>query len=325
MESPSQQLARASRWPHRLAVITAAATLLLIFVGGLVTNTGSALAVPDWPTTFGYNMFLYPWSRMVGGIFYEHSHRLIGSAVGMLTVACALSVWWREQRTWVRRLGAGAVAAVIAQGVLGGLRVVLLQQQLAILHGCLAQAFFAVMVSLAVCTSQWWQTEPVLTAAVGSERLRTLAIITPALVYVQIAFGALLTHLGARLDAHLLFAGLVTVCVALLAGEILRRPAAPVALRRPALLLALLLVAQLCLGLGAYLGRFTSVRESMSPLLGLILPTTHRLTGTFVFGTSLLLALRIVRVLGVREAMAQPARAAETLAGMRPDRSQVPA
>src|SRR5882724_7714618 len=74
------------RWPHRLAVITAGATILLIFVGGLVTNTGSALAVPDWPTTFGYNMFLYPWSRMVGGVFYEHSHRLIGSLVGLLTV-----------------------------------------------------------------------------------------------------------------------------------------------------------------------------------------------------------------------------------------------
>ena len=110
-------------WPHRLAVVTTAATVLLIFVGGLVTNTGSALAVPDWPTTFGYNMFLYPWSRMVGGIFYEHSHRLIGSVVGLLTVSCALTLWWMEPRQWLRRLGALALLAVIIQGVLGGLHI----------------------------------------------------------------------------------------------------------------------------------------------------------------------------------------------------------
>src|SRR5713101_4422224 len=123
LEPDSPTVKRSSRWPHRLAVVTAAATLLLIFVGGLVTNTGSALAVPDWPTTFGYNMFLYPWSRMAGGIFYEHSHRLIGSAVGLLTIALAVWLWVTETRRWVRGLGLLAVAAVIAQGVLGGLRV----------------------------------------------------------------------------------------------------------------------------------------------------------------------------------------------------------
>src|ERR1700692_4574300 len=89
-----------SRWQHRLPVVTAGATLLLIFVGGVVTNTGSALAVPDWPTTFGYNMFLFPWSRMIGGIFYEHAHRLIGSGVGLLTIALAITLWLAEPRAW---------------------------------------------------------------------------------------------------------------------------------------------------------------------------------------------------------------------------------
>src|SRR5713101_8721582 len=102
-----------SRAPHRLAVVTAAVTVLLIFVGGLVTNTGSAMAVPDWPTTFGYNMFLYPWSKMVGGIFYEHSHRLLGSLVGMLTIALAVALWMTETRKWMPWLGVLAVAAVI--------------------------------------------------------------------------------------------------------------------------------------------------------------------------------------------------------------------
>src|SRR5438034_166871 len=108
-------------WPHRVAVVTASATVLLIFVGGLVTNTGSALAVPDWPTTFGHNMFLFPWSQMIGGILYEHTHRLIGSVVGMLTVALAISLWLGEPRQWVRVLGLVAVVAVVVQGILGGL------------------------------------------------------------------------------------------------------------------------------------------------------------------------------------------------------------
>src|SRR5438132_5493893 len=114
---------RYNPWPHRLAVVTAAAALVLICIGGLVTNTGSALAVPDWPTTFGHNMFLYPWAQMVGGVFYEHSHRLIGAVVGVLTLALGVALWPSRLR-W---LGVAAIVAVIAQGVLGGLRVVLLQ------------------------------------------------------------------------------------------------------------------------------------------------------------------------------------------------------
>src|ERR671924_1120915 len=91
-----------SIWPHRLAVVTACATVFLLFIGGLVTSKGAGLAVPDWPTTFGYNMFLYPWSKMVGNIFYEHSHRLIASVVGMLTIALALTFWFKERRPWLR-------------------------------------------------------------------------------------------------------------------------------------------------------------------------------------------------------------------------------
>src|SRR4026209_699674 len=92
-------------WPHRIAVILVGATFPLLFIGGLVTSKGAGLAVPDWPTTFGYNMFLYPWSKMVGNIFYEHSHRLVASAVGFLTIALALSLWLQEHRKWLRWLG----------------------------------------------------------------------------------------------------------------------------------------------------------------------------------------------------------------------------
>lgn len=288
-----------SRWPHRLAVVAAAATLLLIFIGGLVTNTGSALAVPDWPTTFGCNMFLYPWSKMVGGIFYEHSHRLIGSTVGMLTVALAVALWISEPRQAVRRLGGIAVVAVIIQGVLGGLRVVLLQHPLAIFHACLAQAFFALLVGLAVVTSRFWHAAATAPRLSDVTRLRAVALTTVALIYLQVVFGALLTHTGARLDAHLLFATLVTGSVCVLAVRVLSGGTGGADVRRPAQLLVLLLVIQLSLGLGVYLWRFTSANAAMVPALGLAFQATHRITGTAVLGTATLLALRLVRLAAV--------------------------
>src|SRR5262245_65987034 len=105
---------------HRLALATLAGTAVLIVLGGLVTNTGAALAVPDWPTTFGHNMFLFPWSRMVGGVFYEHSHRLLGALVGLLTLGLAAGLWLGEPRRWVRGLGLLAVTLVLTWGVFGG-------------------------------------------------------------------------------------------------------------------------------------------------------------------------------------------------------------
>ena len=145
-------------WLHAYAMFSAAATLLLICVGGLVTSHGAGLAVPDWPTTFGYNMFFFPFDKWVGGIFYEHTHRLVASGVGMLTVILAVWLWFRESRRWVRWLGVAALIAVIAQGVLGGLRVTALKDELGIFHGALAQLFFILICSIALFTSRWWLT-----------------------------------------------------------------------------------------------------------------------------------------------------------------------
>ena len=294
-----------SVWPHRLAVLTAGATLLLIFVGGLVTNTGSALAVPDWPTTFGYNMFLYPWSKMVGGVLYEHSHRLIGSVVGMLTVACALGLWLTEPRKSVRLLGVVAVVLVIVQGILGGLRVVLLEHGLAIIHGCVAQAFLALMVSLATFTSSWWTTAAS-APPVRDPYLRKLGLLVSPLVYLQIVFGALVTHTGRRVDAHVFFAAVVTVCVGLVARRILAEHADQRAVRAPAsgasalgapvLALLGLLAFQLVLGFLAYLCRFTVLGAALPPALSLLLPTTHRLVGALMLASAVVLTLRILRL-----------------------------
>ena len=287
----------AALWVHRMAVVTAGATLVLIFAGGVVTNTGSALAVPDWPTTFGHAMFLYPWSRMVGGIFYEHSHRLIGALVGVLTVALAAGLWRAAPRGPLRALGLVALGAVIAQGVLGGLRVVLLQPTLAVVHGILAQTFFALVAGLAVLTSREWGAAPRGAAPAEVISLRRLSLLGLGLIYAQIVLGALLTHRGAALHAHLLLAAVVSAQVAWLAARVLGSHPGRAALAHPARLLGGLTIVQLFLGLGSYLGRFTALGAALAPPLAVGFPVLHRLVATLLLGTSLVLALRVHRFL----------------------------
>src|SRR5499425_542003 len=137
---------------HRLAVATAVATFVLLFVGGLVTSTGSGLAVPDWPLSFGQ---VFP--RMEGGVLFEHGHRLVASAVGLLTLVLALWLVVREPRPGVRALGLLALFAVVLQGVLGGVTVLYkLPLAVSVSHACLAQAFFCLTVALAVVTGPGW-------------------------------------------------------------------------------------------------------------------------------------------------------------------------
>ena len=275
---------------YRLALLTATATLVLIVVGGLVTNTGAALAVPDWPNTFGYNMFLFPWSRMVGGVLYEHSHRLVAAVVGSLTLALAAALWRRGGP--LRALGFAAALAVVAQGVLGGLRVVLVKDTLAIVHGGLAQAFFGLLVAIVLLASRAPAPAPA-----TDPSLRALSVLAAALVYVQIVFGALLTHAG-RLDLHLAGAALVCVPVPIVAART-RRAGDPVAGPVARALLAFLGV-QLALGVGSYLARFSSIWIPGEQLTMLLLPVAHRVVGSLVLGASVILALRATAA-GARE------------------------
>ena len=284
-----------SRWPHRLAVVTACATFPLLFIGGLVTSKGAGLAVPDWPTTFGHNMFLYPWSKMVGNVFYEHSHRLVASAVGLFTIALTLTFWFHERRHWLRWLGIAALGLVILQGVIGGLRVVLLEHTLAILHAALAQAFFALAVSLAIFTSAEWRDEPADKRLTDGGRLHRLCAITTALLYVQAIFGAVLRHTGERLDAHLLFAGLVTLHVIFIVPRVTRSHRGQPKLTRPVWFLGILLLLQLMLGVASYLAKFTSLLQLPSAVV-VFLTTIHLVIGALMLVTSLLLTLRTFRL-----------------------------
>src|SRR5213080_3328132 len=179
----------------------------------MVTSKGVGLAVPDWPTTFGYNMFLFPVSKWIGGVLFEHTHRLIASTVGFRTIVLAIWLWRTEERPTVKTLGLIAVAAVILQGILGGLRVTMLKDQIGIFHACLAQAFLGLIVLIAIVTTDFWRTlasgfrdEPSrhsgaenLTGLTGqvSPRLRiskTIAIMTTIAIYAQLALGATMRH-----------------------------------------------------------------------------------------------------------------------------------
>ncbi len=289
-----------SPWLHRIALITAGATFLLIVIGGIVTSTESGLAVPDWPTTFGYNMFLYPLSEMVGGILYEHSHRLMGSLVGMLTIVLLVMLFVKETRKWVIWLGITALIGVSVQGVLGGLRVTELNPNFAILHACLAQAFFALLCGICLFTSSDWienqhQSETNVDN-VTAKKLRRLSLITTCLIYIQLIFGAILRHTGNRLDAHLLFAFLVALHIFLLMRRFLSlgEVSQDFGLQLPLILFGLLLV-QLLLGFGAYITKLTVFGEAVSTLLTDIITTSHVAVGALMLVSSFVLTLKLYR------------------------------
>ncbi|MCW5551374.1 MAG: COX15/CtaA family protein [Verrucomicrobiae bacterium] len=248
-------------WLHRFAVLTALFTLALLGVGGLVTSHGVGMAVPDWPNTYGYNMFLFPISKWVGGIFYEHTHRLVASFVGLLTAMLAVWLWVVETKGRTRKIGALvilgvlllmgglmgvrehkvflglagvaaagmcfsiyqfqrdgyelrwlgvlALATVILQGVLGGMRVVLYKDELGIFHATLAQLFFALICGVALLTSSWWRRNVPLSpsqtksrskaAAFVSRNLRSLLLATTAVILLQLVLGATMRHQHAGL------------------------------------------------------------------------------------------------------------------------------
>ncbi len=292
---------------HYFARFVAAFTVLLIAAGGMVTSTGSGLAVPDWPNSYGWFMFSFPFEKMVGGIFYEHGHRLIASTVGFLTIILAVWTWMVDPRRWVGRLGIAALGAVILQGLLGGITVLLLlPAPVSIGHAGLAQVFFCLTVTLAVVTSRGWNSS---VPPVDDAMLRRVALATTILVYGQIILGATMRHIGAGLAipdfplafgrvlppawsapiavhfAHRLGAILVTGAILATAGHVWYHHRRRRELRRPALLLGLLVAIQVTLG--AFV-----VWSGLQPVLN----TAHVVNGALVLATSLVLTLRSYRL-----------------------------
>lgn len=201
---------------HRFSRLTAASTLLLLVAGGLVTSTGSGLAVPDWPLSFGQ---FFP--RMVGGVLYEHGHRMIAGTVALLIAALAIALYRSNESPAARRLGLAALLAVMAQALLGGATVLLkLPAVVSVAHACLAQGVFAIVVSIAILTSRRWKEARVEPDAPPS--IRRWSPWVPALAFGQLLLGAVLRHTQSGLEAHLFGASIVVVAVALLASETIR-------------------------------------------------------------------------------------------------------
>ena len=275
-------------WTAAFAWVAVAATLLLLAVGGLVTSHDAGLAVVDWPNTFGSSMFLYPLSRMTGGIYYEHAHRLFGSLVGLTTVVLAIQVWRVERRRWVRRLALAAVPLVIVQGILGGLRVTgrftlssspddtAPQVGLAVVHGVLAQLFLGVLVALAIgLTWRWRRSAP----RPAQESDRTLGIAALALLLVQIALGALQRHLAWGVMVHLTLAAIVAPLVVVLGMRAWGRNPDDRWLGRHGLWLAAITGLQVLLGLGAFIATGAMSAGMRSQTWDVTLATAHQWTG----------------------------------------------
>jgi cytochrome c oxidase assembly protein subunit 15 len=295
-------------WLHRYACVVVVATIALVAAGGMVTSTNSGLSVPDWPTTYGYQMFSFPLSGMVGGIFYEHGHRLIASGVGLLTIGLAIFLWRVESRAWVRRLGWLALAAVVVQGTLGGVTVLyFLPDAISISHAGLAQIFLCLVVTIAVVTSPRWLRPEA--PSIDDGRLRQGAVVLTALVFAQILLGATMRHTGAGLAipdfplsfgrlappfwtppialhfAHRLGAVAVAGLASVVAWRVLGRYRGRPGLMRPAAFLVGAVATQIALGASVVL-------TGKEPVVN----TLHVVTGALVLGTSVVLALAAFRV-----------------------------
>jgi cytochrome c oxidase assembly protein subunit 15 len=284
-------------WLHRFACFLASATFLLIVAGASVTSHRAGLSVPDWPTTYGQFMFSFPMSRWVGNIFYEHGHRLVASAVGMLTVVLAIWLVRVEPRRWVRSLGIAAVAAVIAQGILGGLTVkLMLPPSVSIAHACLAEAFFCVTVALAFVTSKEWQ-QPALPAEVSDARLaQRLTLVSTIAVYAQIILGAAIRHGEWCIFAHILGALVVLGCIVSTLFVVLFTVRRRGFLRHAILLLGLV-TAQIALGLITLMVRVPKNADEQLSTVQVLVPTAHLALGALVLATSLVMTLKAFRFL----------------------------
>jgi cytochrome c oxidase assembly protein subunit 15 len=289
MMSLSATDGRMNRWSRRLALLLIVLTFPLIWVGGLVTTTDAGMAVPDWPNTYGYNMLLYPWESWLLGpwdLFIEHGHRLLGALVGMVTIALMVVVLKTDARSWMRKLVIVALVAVIAQGILGGVRVRLNDVTLAMIHGCTGPAFLVLTTIIAVMFSAFWQNpvSPELSAAEADNKneqnedsevieddkqhfnasLR-LARLTTILVYCQLILGASIRHIPVTTTPqtysvlvifHIGMALAVTGHIVMLCLAIRCTKNLPKSIRSGAKQMGILIFVQLLMGIGTWVLKF---------------------------------------------------------------------
>jgi cytochrome c oxidase assembly protein subunit 15 len=281
--------------PHRFAIFTACWTLFLLVAGALVTSNDAGLAVPDWPLSYGS---LTP--PMVGGIFYEHGHRIVATVAGILTIILAVWISLREPRAWMRKLGWAALAAVIAQGILGGITVkFFLPPWVSVAHAALAQSFFCSLLAIALFTSKWWHSDLQVVRYSEHSPVRARAITATIVVFVQLLLGAAYRHHAFGILPHLIGAAVVPFVVlsAVSSTRDSRFSAAP-ALIRWGMMLKHVLYLQLALGGGALWSRLATQNAPQPMPVMVFFTVAHTAVGALTLGAAVLLVIVSYRVLG---------------------------
>jgi cytochrome c oxidase assembly protein subunit 15 len=284
-----------NRAHHRFAAFAAVCVFLLIVAGALVTSNEAGLSVPDWPTSFGS---LYRIPPLIGGVRFEHGHRMLAEFIGLLTIGVAVWTQKVDRRRWMRVLGWSALGTVIAQGVLGGLTVLFyLPPAISTAHATLGQTFFCIMVSIAFFTSKSWVQAPV--AVIRPEErpnLTTLSLLTVAAAWMQLILGAAFRHSGIRLLPHLIGAGMVLCMVSWLSISTLKRHRGSPQLATPAAVLLVLLAVQVTLGVASYITRVLWSQGASTPLASMVAATVaHVACGALLLVTTVILTIQIHR------------------------------
>jgi heme a synthase len=282
-------------WLHRYAAFIAFCTFVLVIAGALVTSNDAGLSVPDWPTSFGS---LYKIPHMVGGVRFEHTHRMIAQMAGLLTIILAIWTWRAEKRRWMRYLAIGALGTVIAQGVLGGLTVLFyLPPLVSSAHAALGQTFFCLTVAIAMFTGPRWVEEvPQVEPDTRRPTLITLSLLSIFVLYVQLILGAMFRHHGMGWWPHVLNSLVVAIVLTWTAIRALSLYSKIEAVRRPAILLLALLITQLCLGFLAFQTRVAWGHDAVQPELPMVVSTVaHVAVGALLLATAVILAIQIWR------------------------------
>ncbi|GAC1703365.1 MAG: COX15/CtaA family protein [Candidatus Acidiferrum sp.] len=278
---------------HRYAVFTVCWTVLLLVAGALVTSNGAGLSVPDWPLSFGT---LTP--PMVGGIVYEHSHRVIAGGLALLTLVLAVWIWIKDERPWLRWMGVIAVLGVLAQAVLGGEVVIhLLRYWLPVLHACFAQIVFAAVVSIAVFTSRWWISHQPQLEDRGAPSIHGLAILNSTVILLQIILGAAYRHREIPVWPHVVGSFFVMGMIIWTAAVLRKRFENSPAISKVRVLLHAAFGLQFLLGIGAYWSRLV-INGSQPPIPVMVtLTVAHTVVGAILFGSSVLAVLLCYRLI----------------------------
>jgi cytochrome c oxidase assembly protein subunit 15 len=288
-------------------------TLVLIVMGATVTSKDAGLSVPDWPTSFGS---IYKIPAMVGGVKYEHSHRMFAEFVGLLIIGMAAWTQRVERRGWMKALGWIALVVVIGQGILGGLTVRYgLPWYISTAHATMGQTLFCLVTVMALFTSKSWlqETDPFAESGLPVST-PTLTAVAAVCVWVQLILGAAFRHTGMRIWPHLVGACVVAAILCWTVLRIMTRYNGVEQLRRPTQVLLAMLLLQLGLGFAAYVSRLVWMMDPSPTTIWIVLSTVaHVAGGAIVLVTSVLLAIqarRMIRVGGQERAMASTSRKA---------------